>query len=414
MSCSSNRVFASPCHRLITPRSVPTSTLTIQLSPDDGLELSGLNGVDGEVEVLRAFPLTDLPSELIDHVFSFLDSAAPSDVKFNDHPTSTYTTAEDTPLKDLSRVSRRLRGIILPRLFANVRLDPYKLTPFLAFIHQHDLAKIVQTVVAQLQGPCNHLHPAWWARLLNEVSTQSFTIICAPHIFAELVNTSIVGAEAWAFNMPYQLLRFRQPRQTPESPQDHISLIDLPSLFSARKWTELSVNEGSSLKAYTTYEYFLRRTPSLLATLHSSRSTIADNLFANLESFNFTAIFPFYNHVDEILKSVRKMKNLKILRTKLCPEPDSTVLNDEIEAAGGHIDVNDPWNEFDTAYNLIAHSVLYLTLEGQLQELHIDDIKMEGIRENIESSITQRLQEWWCYRGDGVWVRQTSPAEPVA
>lgn len=122
---------------------------------------------------------------------------------------------------------------------------------------------------------------------------------------------------------------------------DHISLTELPSIFAARQWRALSVNESSSLKAYTTYEYFLRRTPSLLATLHTRKLTTADSMFAELEEFNFVAIFPFYNHIDEILKSVRKMKKLRVLRTKLCPEPDSTVLNDEIEAAGGHIDVND-------------------------------------------------------------------------
>jgi hypothetical protein len=129
-------------------------------------------------------------------------------------------------------------------------------------------------------------------------------------------------------------------------------------------------------------------------------------MFAELEEFSFSAIFPFYNHVDEILKSVRKMKKLRILRTKLCPEPNSTVLNDEIEAAGGHIDVNDPWTEFDTAYNLIAHTVLFLAVEGRLQEFHVDDTKMEGIRESLETSIMQRLQERWVYRGNGFWIRQ--------
>lgn len=351
----------------------------------------------------QVFPLTRLPNELIDHVFSFLESLAPSEVNFNEQPRADYTKAEATPLKDVSRVSRRLRRIALPRLFANVQLDPYRLTPFLVFIHQQELAKHVHTIVAQLQGPCNHLHPAWWARLLNEVPARTFIISCAPHVFAELVNTSVVGADAWAFNMSHQILKLKQ---APESVNDQISLTDLPSLFAARKWTDLCVNEGSSLKAYTTYEYFLRRTPSLLGTIHARKSTVADSMFAELRTFTFTAIFPFYNHVDEILKSVRKMKRLRVLRTKLCPEPHSTVLRDEISAAGGHIDVHDPWNEFDTAYSLIAHTVLFLTVEGQLQELHVDDIKMAGIRETIEGSITQRLQEWWVYRGDGIWVRQ--------
>jgi hypothetical protein len=250
MSIPGTRIFPSPCDKLVPPRGTSTSALTILLSSEDAKDASDVHKLNNEAEVFPTFPLTDLPNELIDHIFSFLDSIAPSELNFNAQPSSAFTSAEATPLKNISKVSKRLRGIVFPRLFANIRLDPYKLTPFLIFFHQHDLAKHVETIVANLQGPCNHLHPAWWARLLNEVPTRTFTIICAPHVFAELVNTSVVSADAWAFNMPYQILRLRQSL---ESVNDHISLTELPSLFAARKWTELSVNEGSSLKAYTTY-----------------------------------------------------------------------------------------------------------------------------------------------------------------
>jgi hypothetical protein len=409
MSCDRDGEFASTSCRAATQGS-PTIPLMTEGTNKNETVLNDIENLE-KIDVL--FPLTNLPNELIDHVFFFLDSTAPSDLNFNEQPSSDYTNAQSTPLKDVSRVSRRLRDTVLPRLFANVRLDPYRLTPFLTFINHHKLSRHVNTIVAQLQGPCNHIHPAWWARLLNEVSARTFTITCAPHVFAELVNTTIVSADAWAFNMSHQILTLKQDS---DSVDDHISLTDLPSLFSARRWTDLSVNEGSSLKAYTTYEYFLRRTPSLLGTLHASKSTIADSMFASLQSFTFTAIFPFYNHVDEILKSVRKMRCLKVLRMKICPEPHSTVLVDEIDAAGGHIDVNDPWNEFDTAYRLIAHTVLFLSVEGRLEEFRVDDVKMSGIRENLEGSITERLQESWIYRGDGIWSRQMqhSPILPPA
>ena len=389
------RVFASPSHLLANP--------SISTMVSKAEEVSNNTSCPDELNFPAAFPLTDLPNELINYVFNFLDSVPPSEVRFNELPSADYTDAKSTPLKDLSKVSQRLRGIVLPRLFANARLDPYKLTAFLRFLYQRELSKYVHTIVAKLQGPCNHLHPAWWARLLNEVPAHTFTIICAPHVFAELVGTSIVGTDAWAFNMPYQLLKLKQE---PESVYDQTSLTNLPSLFSARKWTDVSVNEGSSLKAYTTYEYFFRDTPSLLGTIHASKLTIADGMLAELQSFTFIAIFPFFNHVDEILKTVRKMRRLKILRTKLCPEPQSTVFNDEIASAGGHIDVNDPWNEFDTAYTLVAQTVHILATEGQLQEFHVDDVKMTGIRETLENSLKPHLEELWLYRGDGIWIRQ--------
>lgn len=255
-------------------------------------------------------------------------------------------------------------------------------------------------------APTNDGTQAWWARLLNDIPLTTFTIMCAPHVFAELASISIISVDSWAFNMPYQIIRFRQDEM---AARRRVDLNNLPNLLTARPWTEFSVNEGSSLKAYTTYEYFLRRTPSLMATLHSTKSTEADLMFARLKSFSFTAIFPFYNHVDEILKSVRKMKHLRTLSLMLCPEPQSRVLEDEIEDAKGHLDVNDPWNEFDTAYMLVSHTVVALTVEGELHELRIDDVKMEGIRDNLETLISSKLQEWWSYEGRGIWRRKRQP-----
>lgn len=129
-------------------------------------------------------------------------------------------------------------------------------------------------------------------------------------------------------------------------------------------------------------------------------------LLSNLTHFTYTAIFPFYNHVDTILKSVRLMPRLTHFTTKVCPEPESSVVEDELALALGHIDLNDAWMEFDTVYTLVAHTVIYLGLEGVLEEFRVDDVKMEGIRENLEEVLSQRLQEWWNYAGAGVWRRK--------
>lgn len=231
-------------------------------------------------------------------------------------------------------------------------------------------------------------------------------------------------------------LRLRQDKAC-LSPVPH----DAPRshLFTARPWTHLSINESSSLKAYSQYEYFLRKTPSLLASLHDQSHRLFSHpspfslLLSNLRHFTYTAIFPFYNHVETILHSVRTMANLTHLAFKLCPEPESSVIDDELKLALGHIDVNDAWMEFDTAYTLIAHTVIYLTPlgcsdgeeaqpvhdppgpesggthlsgHGKLEEFRVDDVKMEGIRQNLEEVLSQRLQMWWAYMGGGIWRRK--------
>ena len=98
------------------------------------------------------------------------------------------------------------------------------------------------------------------------------------------------------------------------------------------------------------------------------------------------------------------------------------MLDDEIEEAKGHLDVNDPWNEFDTSLALTAAACLYLSEKkpeetndwnmprlGELRELRIDDVKMIGVRDNIEEIVTPRLSDkpnlGWAYEGNGLWKR---------
>jgi hypothetical protein len=383
--------------------------------------------------------LGDLANELLGHIIDYLDSECPSEVNWNQRPDTSLTQSKTLDLKAISRTSKHLRHLVLTRLFAHTRLNPNQLTPFLLFVRANRLAPHISSLVAHLSGPCTHLHPAWWYLLLNTIPLTTFTILCPPYVFAELTHASLIDTDSWVFNMPYHTLRLRQDHPT-------ISSSPLSHLFTTLPWTHLSVNESSSLKAYSQYEYFLRRTPSLLASLshalpihtHHSDFNVTlspfSALLTNLTHFTYTAIFPFYNHTETILHVVRKMPNLTHLAFKLCPEPESTVIDDELALALGHIDVNDAWMEFDTAYTLIPHTVIYLTPmeesgdkdgrpdqgsagtrlgQGRLEEFRVDDLKMEGIRDNLEEVITQRLQEWWVYVGGGVWRRKERTCRTV-
>ena len=360
--------------------------------------------------------LLELPNEILARVLSFHDTPSPFDTSVLQKPRSPWDSdtahpldpspPTPNPLKQLSLTSRFTRSLVLPILFKHVILEPAFLSEFLVFLKSYDLAFRVGSVVAHVAGHYNHLHPVWWARLLNEVPATRLGIVAPPDVFAGLVGVSSFSNDAWTFDMPFQILRLEQ---SAEAVQSKIDYDNLPNFLVARPWTGMVVNEGSSLMAYTRYEFFLRRPPSLLAALHFNRSVAGDALFASLLSFDFIAIFPFYNHVDEILKCVRKMKRLTRLFVKLCPEPDSTVLHDEIEVTGGHLDVNDPWNECETSWTLVAHTVVFLTMEGALQELRMDDVKVEGVRETLENSLAAKLQDYWTYQAprSGVWKRKT-------
>ncbi|RVX72158.1 hypothetical protein B0A52_04756 [Exophiala mesophila] len=353
--------------------------------------------------------LLDLPNEILAKIISFLDQPSPFDQSIREKPflqnddispttKLPRTVPADASLKNVSTTCSLLRSTALPDLFKHVKVNPLRLSDFIAFLNQNHLNQRVVSVVAIVLGHYNHIHPAWWARLLNEVTATRFSIIAAPSIFAELAGNPTWSNDAWAFNMPFQILSLDQ---SAEASRCKIDYDNLPSLLTARPWTRALVNEGSSVLAYTTYEYFFRHTPSMLSALHYDRSIAGDQMFANLEEFKFVAIFPFYNHVEEVLKCIRKMTNLRRLFIKICPSPESTVLHDEIEAAGGHFDINDPWNECDTSWRLIAHNVAALAGMGNLREFHMDDVHVEGVRQALEDSINRVLQEPWTYQGKG-------------
>ncbi|KAJ9614581.1 hypothetical protein H2200_002718 [Cladophialophora chaetospira] len=378
--------------------------------------------------------LLELPNEILERIISFHDTESPFDIGLLEKPKSALapqecgddgirlmsippTANKQYPLKVLTLTCRLIRSLTLPILFKHAVLHPLLLSDFLSFLKKHNLPHRVSSLVAHLSGHYNHVHPAWWARLLNEVPATSLGIVAPPEVFAELAGIHSWSNDAWAFDMPLQILRFDQSL---DAARTRIDYDDLPNFLLARPWENMLYNEGSSLSAYTTYEFFLRRTPSLLTALHFNSSAAGDSLFANLLGFSFVAIFPFYNHVDEVLKCIRKMKKLQRLLIKLCPQPDSTAFHDEMEIAGGALDVHDPWNECETSWMLIAHTVLFLTVEGDLGELHMDDVQIEGVRDNLEHSLNERLHERWRYQeqGSGIWRkifqedkggRETSP-----
>jgi hypothetical protein len=283
----------------------------------------------------------DLPNEILDHILSFLDHEPPSTWKIHEWPDADTGRGENSVLKHLSLASHFLQQLVINRLYAHCQIELSELQPFLAFVNRSSLSHNVRSLVVLRRSNCSNTaqHPVWWARLLSSVNPETLTIVAPPFHFTELAHCSIVDCDAWAFNIPFQILQLRQPRKQLAS----VSLeTSENNLFNARPWTEMVVNEGSALKAYSTYEYFHRQIPSLVCTFAKKRSLCPDVAISRLTSFHFTAIFPFYNHVDDVLKLVRNVMLLESFSVKLAPDLDSQVI--EVEQSNAHIDLADAWS----------------------------------------------------------------------
>ena len=359
--------------------------------------------------------LTTLPNELLDHVLSHLASdPPPSNRNFCDLPSHNLTASPDAPLKNISRADKRCRALSLPRLFAHARYELRYQSHFLAFLRENDLGRHVKTVVVSVRTVYTDTEtPLWWEELFLEIDPLSVTVIAPPFIFGDMAATSLYQKDGWAFNLPLQMMQFQQTARN----KAHTRLLEPGehgTFFNARPWSTLFFNEGSSLSAYSTYEYYLLRVPSLMDTWGQSltsppatpQSVITPSMaLARLTTFHYTAIFPFYNHTNLVLKLLRTMTSLRSFTIQLSPGPGSTILDEET-ARSAALDASDPWMELETSYALVAHTVRYLGVQGRLDEFRTMDYALPILRETIDGKLVRVLSEKWVHDGEGFWKKR--------
>ncbi|PGH18393.1 hypothetical protein AJ79_00460 [Helicocarpus griseus UAMH5409] len=349
-----------------------------------------------------------LPNELLDHVFSYISPGPPpSAQKLRQTPSYLITSSSTVDLKNVSRTCQRFRGISRPRLFAHTCHELPDQERFLGFLHQYGLARHVKSAVVYARSTYPSTEkPLWWTRLLEEIDPLDVVVIAPPHMFAHMALKSLNKIHAWAFQLQLQTMQFRQSAQRPSNFQK--SRVD-NTFFSARPWTEILFNEGSSLKAYNNYEYYLLRIPSIMDKWGSFDPLLSKELpypaeaISRFTSFHYTAVFPFYNHTNSVLKVIRNMSSLRQLSMQLAPGPDSTIFEEEQQM--GTLDPNDPWMELDTSYSLIAHAVRYLGVHAKLVEFRSWDFELEPLRDSLVATMDKTLKGNWIHDNCGLWMK---------
>ncbi|KAK4982566.1 hypothetical protein LTR66_009206, partial [Elasticomyces elasticus] len=159
---------------------------------------------------------------------------------------------------------------------------------------------------------------AFWHDLLSVVNPSRLTILASPVELACLVNCSISTVHEWAFSdMDFHILSLHQNTSSrslsqlqPYNPHHAIpysySAVASASILHARPWHHAALNEGSFLKAYATYEYFERGPPSVIYSIKTFLHGLSHDQpntspilspHHSIDSFAYTAIFPFANHI---------------------------------------------------------------------------------------------------------------------
>ncbi|KAB5525643.1 F-box domain-containing protein [Coniochaeta sp. 2T2.1] len=418
-----------------------------------------------------------LPPELVSHIFSFLDSPAPSELQLREQPNpSALSSPSDTHLKSVSRVSKRFRAIVSPLLFRHIiwSFDRWHLVypgpkpgfkfdaagnftdlPLLSFIRENGLGWCVQSITLVVSGqyrlaaPGNAassgaappkpsyavsredssqdeadetsvtsygtIHPSratfprpededlastkagwtsrwrqhsarsedtnWlWKLLFKEMDPKRITIVALPRMLASLLSRMIFLGDAWTFRDQYHILSL--DRRTPESlerwkpapppsssretpVENQTTTPPSPSeswgdptkpiktiLFTIRPWKSVLLNEGSSTRVYKTYEFFLKRPPSILGSILGCEEAPNDEplIPPSVRSFSYIAIFPLSSHFNSLVNHLPKIDNLYVQLV-----PRNSILDDKEEMR--NIQVGDLWMERNTCYSLVMRAL---------------------------------------------------------
>ncbi|KAI0106562.1 hypothetical protein F4776DRAFT_436285 [Hypoxylon sp. NC0597] len=357
-----------------------------------------------------------VPPEILLHVFEFLDSPAPSQVRLRDQPSDDMLDGKSElsqSLKTVSLVRKAWRSLVLPSLFRHIlwrpkisSLSAFTLNPIplLRFLEDNRLDRGVTTFTMVVdfvdkEADARHITPEirsvdleWlWDQLFSVVDPLRFTIIAPPTTLAAFMSRMLFLDDAWSFSIPYHILSLarakrgssRDNKSSSAHIDAHLSDLQLSNrendtsrasqsvttgsstgvrhrkppacpLFTIRPWTSILLNEGSSTKVYRTYEFFLRRPPSMLGALLGCEEHPNDAplIPPTVVDFNYIAIFPLSSHVEVLLQHLPRLERLFV---QLVPGRGNRILEDEDEMK--HIDPADLWMERNTAYSSLMREL---------------------------------------------------------
>ena len=369
--------------------------------------------------------LLDLPPELLEQIISVLTEGETLSTKLlYEEPSAALLQSGYHPLKDLSLACRATRQLCFPSLFSAIRVDINNADEFLRFSENNSPFSRVDSLLLypglspQTQDFSNRNIWLPMVRIIDSALPSVVTVVFTTSLFQKIVPYELHLSDEWVFRIPCQVLQLRMPRDQVALSKPSRQALESQNLFQIREWTHCTFNQGSSIKGYSSYEYFLKRTPSIFNPQQCCNfiAKMTEGPYANLTSLDYIAIFPIA-HMHPFIDCIGSMKKLKCLRVQFAPTLSNNVLDDPV--AMGKCQHGDLWLEFEHCYRCLA-AYIWKTWDAgttSLEEFISLDYVNPNLRELLDHTVGKVLlrndQDFMPDSSGGRWFRnEESPKCP--
>ena len=362
-----------------------------------------------------------LPVEVVQRVVDFLageESFCWQEIRHT--PSARLLDDVSKPLKSISLTCHSLRSLVFPILFRSLRIGFDVLLPetskaedrlrglsrLSTFIEKHSLAGELRglTVYIPLQSEVrSHYFQDYLQDVvrfaLEEVNPVSLTLIGSASSLGSLLSIHVSDLDTWAFGERLQILQLKQPLHLARQ-RGSVDVRAHCSLLQQRPWTDMTLNEGSSLKVYSTYEYQFKKPPSIICWKNDHQSARQFFLlFPQLRHISYMAIFPLPHHIAKFARALWYLPQLVSLFTQFTPASDAqnNILEDASEV--GKANISDVWMEAAHACRVLAFE---LKMKGRFSTLR----RWTTTDEKIQfDEIVGSVLEGWEKKETRVWER---------
>ncbi|CAN9247244.1 unnamed protein product [Alternaria alternata] len=268
--------------------------------------------------------------------------------------------------------------------------------------------------VSTAQGPLAREVTDIWNKVFDILEPTRVVVAAPPKTMAALLDSHVGTNDMWAFEMKMHYIELLRDQPPIENNQQEHRTNDAP-LIHRRPWNHLGYNEGSSITAYSTYEFHLKIAPRILSLV---LSRLGENpaLCRDLTSFSFVAVFPLSSTVSSIVEAVYGIPSIKKVTLQLAPGPENDLLSNGSKRRKAQS--SDFWSEWRAGYRALTNmEIFYDQSKGEEQavkEIVSKDCYSKQLAVEVAEVMGHYLETTsttWKSGGVGRWIKVTSEEE---